>query len=195
MKTVKVTQTARGKFAPDTAVITVALKSESKRYAEAARGLNAQAEQTVKNLAEIAGLEKGEIQKSGSEVMQVRHEGKTYFSARTEIKVTLAACDARIDGVVAACDASGAPWRSEYVLADKSYRDSLAAEAVRAARASAESIAAAAGIKLGGLANVEYAASYGGVRLMRAAAAETCAEPEDVEAEESVTCEWEIIAD
>ena len=40
MKTIKVTQSASGKFAPDTATVSVEVKTESKKYGEAVSELN-----------------------------------------------------------------------------------------------------------------------------------------------------------
>lgn len=193
MKTIKVTQSASGKFAPDTATVSVEVKTESKKYGEAVSELNLKAEEIIKSFA-AAALDKNEIRKSGASVAQIKRDGKTLFAARTEIKASLPITDGRMERVLAAAESSGMGWNSEYSLADKSYRNALAAEAVAAARASAQSIAAAAGVKLGELCGVEYAAGFGGgARLMRAAAfSGACAEPEDVEAVESVTCEWEI---
>ena len=119
MKTIKVTQSASGKFAPDTATVSVEVKTESKKYGEAVSELNLKAEEIIKSFA-AAALDKNEIRKSGASVAQIKRDGKTLFAARTEIKASLPITDGRMERVLAAAESSGMGWNSEYSLADRS---------------------------------------------------------------------------
>ena len=175
--------------------ITFAPTAESKSAADAAAKLAESVGKINAALSARVKLGEHEITESGKSVSAVRRDGKTVYIASVRIQVTLKASDEKIGGVTEAAESLSVQWHTEYLLADKSYADKLAAEAVAKAKASAESIAAAAGVKLGTLASVEYAASFGGSpRMLRAVAAESGAthEPEPIEAVESVTCEWEI---
>lgn len=195
MKTIKVTQNASGKFAPDSVTLRAELFAEHKKSGEAARLLREKTDAVLRALA-AAGIQEGEAVTSGTGVSATRREGKTVFYAHADIKLTLAVSDERIEGIAEALEQSGASWRQQYELADNAHREALIEQAVAAAKEDASAIARAAGVRLGELASVEYAASYGGgVRVMRAAmAADTVsARPEDVELTETVTCAWEIL--
>ncbi|MCI8413063.1 MAG: SIMPL domain-containing protein [Clostridia bacterium] len=189
MKTIKVTQSASEKFAPDSIVMRLDLRAENKKYGEAMRLLGGKTAE-ISAALQNAGLKKEEITTSGACVNNEQRDGKSIFCARSDMRVTLAADDERADSVIDALQKSGSAWTQGYALCNKSYRNELLEKAVSAARDAAQVIASAAGVKLGALVGVEYAADFGGVpRLMRASAV---AEPERIEASETVTCEWEI---
>ena len=195
MKTVKVTQNASGKFPPDTVAISVELSAQHKKSGEAAKLLQEKQAQLLAALA-AAGVKDGEITTHGTGVTSSRQDGKTVFYAHTDCKLKLSVADERLGNITDALEKGDVAWRQQYELADNKHRASLIAQAVAAAKEDAACIAKSAGVKLGGLAGVEYAASFGGgVRLMRAMAkAESIAAcPEDIELNESVTCEWEIL--
>lgn len=85
-------------------------------------------------------------------------------------------------------------WRIAFSFDDDGgERTRLLRRAVTEAKADAQEIAAAAGVKLGGLAKVEYAPSYDRPVLLRAASfGENSAAPEQISLSETVVCAWEI---
>ena len=85
-------------------------------------------------------------------------------------------------------------WRIAFSFDDDgSARTQLLRRAVTDAKADVLEIAAAAGVKLGGLAKVEYAPSYDRPVLLRAASfGENSAAPEQISLSETVVCAWEI---
>lgn len=192
MKSIKVTQSASDKFAPDSTVIHVWLRAESKKYAEAIQLLEKKRAELLASLPPLGD----EISLRGASVGSVRRDGKTLFCASTELKIALPVTDERIGDAIAALEKCGAEWNQEFALGDTAYKDTLIRRAVSAARSVAESIAAAAGVNLGDVISVEYESGFGGgARVMRAMAArdEIVASPEPIEASENVTCEWEIV--
>ena len=195
MKTIKVSQTASEKFEPDTLIVEIRFNAESKKHSEASDLLRKQSDGAMRLLA-AAGLSDGEIKSRGVSVSSYKRDGKTIFCAYENCRISLAVSDKRTDAVTEAVEKSGAEWSCQYRLEDRSYRNALIKRAVSEARDSAVQIADAAGVKLGGLAGVEYAAQFGGgARLMRAAAFgadNVSASPEQIEISESVTCECEI---
>ncbi len=191
MKTIKVTQTASEKFAPDTVVFELTLAVESKKYADAADKLRAMTTAVTQAL-KAAKLAKNELTSSGSAISSVHRDGKIVFHAHESMKISLSVGDCRLGDVAAALEESGAQWSQSYMLADKSHKMSLIEKAVKAAHEVAVTIASAANVKLGALSGVEYGAQYGGPRMFKAAAFSDSVEPEQITAEETVTCEWEI---
>lgn len=194
MRTIKVTQNASEKLAPDSMVLEVSLRAENKKYADAVQLLHKKTDEITMLLAAAAITEK-EITTRGASVSTVRRDGKTLYEAYSGLKLILSVEDQRIGNILDALERSGADWTCEFTLEKSFYRKALIQKAVRKAREAAESIAQAADVKLGKLANVEYAASFGGgVRMMRMAKASMAdgGAPEPIEATETVTCEWEI---
>lgn len=189
MKTIKVTQNASGKYTPDTLKITLQPKAESKTYTEAV-------EELKEKTAELNKKFSGELAGKGAMVSSVMRNNKKLFCAHTELTIALPLTDVRAGDMLSAAEQSGVEWISEFTLKDDSYRSELVSRAVTEARASAEVIANAAGVRLGALVSVEYAAPYSANhRLMRAACMDLNAdsvEPEQINAVETVTCEWEI---
>lgn len=119
---------------------------------------------------------------------------------RLELPRTTDAGGVRVLDAIAEA-APGAEVRVSFELADRDdFRQELLATAVGAARRNAATIAAAAGVRLGPIAGIEYGWSEVHVasplvyesRAMRGAAAPTSFEPEAVEGEESVTVTWAI---
>lgn len=189
MKTIKVTQSVRERIAPDGMTVRLHLRAENKKYDAAADALR-DAVATAEKMLMRAGLQKDEIFSSGASITHERRDGKTLFCARTDMRITLSVTDARAGALLDAAEESGAEWSQEYVLLGDAHRKDLLKKAVQEARAAAETIAAAAGVRLGALVSVTYGGDgMGAPRMMRAMA---LAEPEQIETEETVTCEWEI---
>ena len=193
MRTIKVTQSASEKFAPDCAEMMLRLTAEHKKYSEAIKALSEQCDK-VKTLLSGAGLKQSEIVTGGSAVDAVSREGKKYFRAHTEIKVALPLTDARLQAAFDAVEASGLAWSQTYALKDDTARAQVLKKAVERARLAAGTIAGACGVKIGSLQSVEYA-SHDRPMLMRANLALDgggAASPESIEVSETVTCEWTV---
>ncbi len=195
MKTIRVTQNASGKFPPDTVRLSVEISAQHKKSGEAAKLWQEKRSGLLASLS-AAGVKEGEVTTHGTGVSCTRQDGKTVFYAHGDCSLSLKISDERMSDITDALEKGNVAWRQQYVLADNTHRASLIAQAVAAAKEDALSIAAAAGVRLGNLTHVEYAAPYGGgARVMRAMAnAETIGvRPEEVELSEGVTCEWEIV--
>lgn len=188
MKTIRVTQSASEKLSPDAVTVDIRLVAEHKKYAESMAALNKKTE-AVSALLTNAGLKRDEIFSSGSSVYTARRDNKQYYTARTELKVKLALSDERVERVLSALEDCGEQWSTGYALTDDGYKSSLVKRAVDAAKRSAETLAVAAGVKLGELCKIEYAPSFQPAMLRAAALG---GEPERINAEETVTCEWAI---
>ena len=194
MQTIKVTQSASGKFAPDRAVFRIELRAEHRKSEQAAKLLQQTRDGVLRKLA-AAGLREGEVTFRSAGCAAIRKEEKTVFCAYGDLTASLAVDDDRVQRVIAALEKSETSWRQSYELQDRSYRKTLMAQAVAAAESDAQTLACAAGVRLGALACMAYAASFnGGARVLRAMAREesVSALPEPIEATETVTCEWEI---
>lgn len=193
MHTVKVTQSASGKFAPDRAVFRIELRAEHKRSDQAAKALQQKRDGVLRKLA-AAGLCEGEVTFRNAGCAAMRKEDKTVFCAYGDLTASLAVIDNRMQTVTAALEKSETAWRQSYELQDTSHRETLMAQAVAAAKRDALALVTAAGARLGALTGIEYAASFGGARVMRAMAREesVSALPEPIEVTETVTCEWTI---
>ena len=192
MRTIKVTQSASEKFAPDCAELVLRLSCENKKYSEAVKGLAEQCE-TGKGLLKAAGLKKGEIVTGGSAVDAFTREGKKVFRAHTELKAALLLTDSRLQAAFDAVEASGLAWSQTYSLKDETARTKVLQQAVERAHKAAETIAEACGVKMGSLQSVEYASHGDRPVLMRAVALDASGPaPESIEVSETVTCEWEV---
>lgn len=94
-------------------------------------------------------------------------------------------------------------FRIKFEVRDKAaLREAVLADATRMARRNAETIALAAGCRLGKVISMEYGWSeirFGSLAYSMASGPEECAltpldaEPEDVEAQDSVTVVWELV--
>lgn len=191
MRTIKVTQSASQKVAPDTAVLRLRLFCEHKKHAEAVKGL---AEKRTQVLTQLAGvhLESNEVTTTGKAVDVFVRDGKKVFRAHADIRIELPIEDERFMAALDAVEGSEAELRQSYELKDESVRAALLKRAVTTAHAAAETIAEASGVKVGKLQSVDYT-SYGErPHLMRAMADTAISpEPESIELTETVTCEWE----
>ena len=196
MKTIRVTQDVHEEIAPDRVILRTQLRVEHKKSAEAARLLQEQTATVLRALTDTARLSGEEITTQGTAVHAVRRDGKSLFCAQSELKVDLSVSDDRASDAAEVLEKSGCTWQQSYALGDTSYRERLLQKAVAAAKEDALLLAAAAGVRLGELTGIEYAASYGGARILRAAAfsAESVAvAPEPIDVGENVVCAWEIL--
>lgn len=196
MKTIQVTQDVHEKIAPDRVVLRAQLRAEHKKSAEAARLLQEKTAAVLRALTGDARLSREEITTQGTAVHAVRRDGKSLFCAQAELKIILPVSDDRAGDAADVLEKSGEAWQQSYALGDTSYRERLLQKAVAAAKADAQLLAAAAGVRLGELSHIEYAASFGGARMLRAAAfsAESgAAAPEPIDVGENVVCAWEIL--
>lgn len=124
MRTIKVTQSATEKIAPDSTVIEVRLRSEHKKSSEAARELQEKCSAVISALG-ACGLGADEVKAGSTSVSTVRRDNKTLFCAQTRLKITLPLGDNRADGCIEALDRSGADWSQTYILQSKTYKAEL----------------------------------------------------------------------
>ena len=192
MRTIKVTQSASERFAPDCAELALRLSCEHKKYSEAVKGLSEQCDR-VKGLLKNAGLKQSEVVTGGSTVDSFSREGKKVFRGHTELKTVLLLTDPRLQAAFDAVEASGLAWSQTYSLKDDAVRATVLKKAVACAYKAAETIAEACGVKLGALQSVEYASHGDRPMPLRAVALDASGpSPESIEVSETVTCEWEV---
>lgn len=103
----------------------------------------------------------------------------------------------KLIAVTDALEGLGVSLRVEFTYEDDGLKNALIKQAVESARADAEIIAAAAGVKITAFARAEYASSDGaGPMLLRAAPmnsfADGITEPQPITVSQSVTCSWEV---
>ena len=187
---ITVTETASDKFPADYVTLTVTACAESKVYGDASDKAEAIAASSVKAIKAI-GID---VRASGINVGTVR-DGKKIIGYRATRSYT---AGFRYDGALLskcleAVSASECEFRVSFSLKDKSASKSVTERAVVCARESAETIAKAAGVTLGKLVKVDYAAGHGGhIAVMRVSLDGAPAEPEDISVSETVTCAFEI---
>lgn len=192
-KTITVTATASDSFPADHVTVSVTAAGEGKRYADAVKSAEELADKTV-GAVKVAGF----TVHAGTVNVSALREGKSirgYRASRKfgfEFDYDKEKMGAAL-GLLSECPCD---WRISYSLKDKSASKTLLTRAVKAARDDAETIAAAAGVKLGALCNVEYSGgSSRPVALCAAvfdAGAAATAEPDDISLSETVTCSWYI---
>ncbi len=190
---ITVTETSSEKLPADYVNITITACAESKAYSDASDKADALALAAVSAIKAI-GIN---VLTSGVNIGTLR-DGKKITGYRATCSFTAGFdYDKKIlSKCLEAVASSECEWRVSFSLKDRSASKRVTEKAVVAARESAETIAHAAGVKLGKLVKVDYAPSHGGgrVMLMRAAYDGAAgAEPEEIEVSESVTCSFEIL--
>lgn len=191
-RVITVTETASEKLPADYVNISLTACAEGKNYADASDKADALAAKATNTLAAI-GVE---VRTSGINVTAVRDGKKiTGYRAARSFSAGFDYDKKTLSGCLEAISATECEWRLSFSLRDKSASKRVTEQAVVAARESADTIARAAGVKLGKLVKVDYASQGGGrVAFMRAAAVGGAVqEPEDITVSETVTCSFEII--
>lgn len=196
---ITITKTASAKIAADTVRISLSAVGEAKKYSEAVDKSSKTANAAI---SALGGVGIAQVRTLGVNVSAVREERKVVgyratqtFSAEFDYDVKL------LCAVMDALSGGECEWRVSFELKSKKESERLVAEAVTAAKKYAETIAKAAGVKLGALVKAECCPSDGECAprpmLMRAAFdganAMGATEPELITLSETVTCAWEVV--
>lgn len=194
-RVITVTKTVGREFDADRVHIAVRTEGEGKTAKDAARAENAVA-QKLKTVLDgfdgvVAALDAVRYSRT------VRDGKPAVYSACRSCTVETD-CDAeKLAALTDAIADIGLNASVSFSLEDRSARNELIARAVTEARADAQTIAAAAGVKLAALVRAEYASAPAArPMLLRAAAhsfSDGVAEPQRVTLEETVICSWEFI--
>lgn len=196
---ITVTETANKKVPADTAVVTVTVIGEAKTSRDASEKAARTADGIVAAL-KVAGLK--DIRAEGVNVSARREDKKITGYRAVRNYVSEFGFDTELLGktMEALADAP-CEWRVSFKLKDKKAAEGLIEQAVKSARAHAETIAKAAGVKLGAIKKAEYSANSGDYSarpmLMRASfdgcnGAADGVEPEMLSLSETVVCSFEI---
>ncbi|MCM1368355.1 MAG: SIMPL domain-containing protein [Roseburia sp.] len=189
---ITVTETASEKITADTVRLNVAAVGESKKYAEAASNADEAAGSVVSALGAV-GVQ---LRALGTSVSAVHtQDGKiSGYRAVRSMSAEFAYDGGKLAAVYAALENGKCEWRVSFALKDESAAEALIARAVQSAHRAAQTIARAAGVRLGELARAEFSAgdTASPVMFMRAAAGAAEPEPELITVSQTVTCSWEI---
>ena len=216
MKTIRVTGKGRLSVRPDTTRITLTLEGTDPGYGEILRRSSQETEQLRDLLTEF-GFERTDL-KTLNFTVDTEYEGyeeegvyKQRFAGyrfRHLLKVEFPSDNGRLGGILSAL--AGSPVRPEFQLSytvrdPEAVKNELLGKAVADARAKADVLAQAAGVCLKDLRSLDY--SWGEIDLevrpmdrmfrsemtaSKAAGFAMDIEPEDIEAEDTVTVVWEI---
>ena len=216
MKTIKVTGTGQIRRRPDRARITLTLEGVSPEYGEAIRR-SAEATEQLKDLIEARGIARSELKTLDFNIdteyegyeengiykqrfagYRFRHLTKVEFDADSDLLGRLLSAFAR-------CPAKP-EFRISFTVKDpEAAKTALLGNTVADAKAKAEALAKAAGVRLGAIRRIDY--SRAGIDLEvrpvnRLMMAKDCSEatgslaldvePDDVTASDTVTILWEI---
>ena len=213
MRTIKVTGTVRLKLRPDTTELTMTLTDLAPDYASAIER-SAEDTEALTTVLEALGFARAEVKTTAFSVT-AEHEGyeeQGVWKQRLAgyrflhvLCVRFAMDDARLGAVLtalAACPVN-AELRISHTLRDPdAAKDALIAMAFADAAAKAEALARAAGVTLGAIEQIAYAADAGDFSVTTAErlASPRCAKaqfdaalsPDDVEAADTVTVVWSV---
>lgn len=196
---ITVTETASKKIPADTAVISITVSAEAKTSRDAADKAKAVADTVVGSL-KAAGFDG--LRADGVNVSTRREEKKiTGYRAMRHYSLEFGYDAEKLGKAFETLANASCEWNVSFKLTDRTAAEGLIEQAVKAARAHAEIIAKAAGVKLGALKKADYTSSVDhSMRpmLMRAASfdgyngAADSVEPEMLSLSECVVCSWEI---
>lgn len=199
-KVIKITKTVSKKIPADTVSITLRASGEAKTTREASIKADAVAD-SVTGMLKAAGFDG--VRAGRITVNAKRAERKVVgFTAVRTFTVEFGYDGAKLGKAMETLADCACEYSLSFELRDRSAADELVAQAVRGARADAENIAKAAGVKLGALAVAEYCSQDGDgavpallcARSMDGyAGAANTTQPEDISLSETVVCSWEIL--
>jgi hypothetical protein len=210
MRVLKVQGKGRVSIEPDLVTLSFEVETQAMDYEECLRGLNARAEDLRASMT-AAGLDRAEMKTTAFAVrVETQYkDGQHLFGgyrASHNLHIEVPVDKALLNRVLrhVARGHSGAEIQLTFSVKDKAgLRKRVLAEAVRTARDNAETLAAAAGITLGTLQQIDY--GWAEVRIYDREATMICEsldparpegeadiEPEDVAAEDNVTLVYEI---
>ncbi len=192
---VTVTKTASEKLPPDTVTVSVTASAAAKKYADAAREVERESAKLVEALT-AAGLDG--VRLLGMNVSPARENGKqTGYRAARAMTLKFGYDGEKLAAAVEALADAGCEWRLAFGVENAKCKEQLITRAVKEAKAHAETLAAAAGEKLGSLVGAEYGSSdcVAPVMLRAAYCADNAADvaPESITLSETVTCKFELI--
>lgn len=181
---ITVTATATEKVASDRAKITL-LAEACGEYGQAAKSALALARGAEEKLC-AAGAE---VRIGGIRVSEQRDkEGKLCgYRVCHSVNVSIGLADGALGDALEYLAECGMVWQLSFG-SDDTHGEELIARAVKNARAKAEVLAAAAGVRLGKLVHIDYAESGGGIMYARAAVQT----PEEITLSETVVCGYAI---
>ncbi|MDE6402105.1 MAG: SIMPL domain-containing protein [Clostridiales bacterium] len=191
-KVITVTKTATEQVAANRVRISITVYGESKKYAAAVENAN---DATVAVLRAFDGMDGVALKNRGINVTAMRDDKKTVgYRAAQALSAEFDFVPSVFGKATEALSGLNVEWRVSFTFKDNGEGKELLKRAVAEAKADAENIATAAGVKLGGLIKAEYAATDGARPMMlRAAAfADNSVEPEEITLNETVTCTWQI---
>lgn len=189
---ITVTKTVSEKLAADTVRLGVTAASENKKYADASASAEALAKDAISALGG-AGVQLRALGTTVSAIYSQERKINGYRAVRS-MSAEFPYDGEKLAAAYAALENVKCEWRVTFALKDNSAADALITRAVQSARNAAETIASAAGMRLGGLVKAEYSANDAAspVMFMRAASGAAEPEPESITVSETVTCSWEI---
>lgn len=191
-RVITVTKTATEQVAANRVRIALTVYGEAKKYAAA---VDCASDATAEVLRAFSGLDGVSLKNRGINIAAVRDDKKTVgyraaqaFSAEFDFERGL------FEKATETLSGLNAEWRVSFTFKDNGESKELLKRAVAEAKIDAQNIAAAAGVKLGGLIKAEYAANDGArpVMLRAAAFSDNSAEPEQMTLSETVVCSWAI---
>jgi hypothetical protein len=194
---------------PDTTVVSFAMVGRSREYGQAVQELNERVAE-LRGRLDGAGVDPKRLKTThfGVEAEYRTVEKKQVFwgwrarhGLRIELPVDRDLLNKALEAV--ATSSTEAEFAVGFEVKDRAgLREAVLADAMKTARRNADAIVSAAGCRLGKVLTIEYHWSeirFGSFehRMSRGIMADACAapdiEPEDVDAEDSVTVVWELI--
>ncbi|MCH5160809.1 MAG: SIMPL domain-containing protein [Clostridiales bacterium] len=186
---ITVTGTATEKLPANFVVISVSAVGESGVYEQAVTAAEQLSDGAVAEL-KSAGVD---VRAAGVSVNVVSEDKKIVgYRAVKKFSAEFIYDKAVLSKALDALSKSKCEWRVSFSLKNADMQEKLITRAVKEAKASAQTIAAAAGVKLGALVKADYASSGGHMPMRMSLSAANVTEPEEITLSETVTCSWEI---
>lgn len=190
-KLITVTKTATEQVDANAVRISVTANGEGKRYANALENADAVVCEFSAAMSKVSGIK---VTSGGTTVSRMRDGNRTSgYRAAQKLYCEFSYDADLLKNVLDALGECPAEWNVSFIYNDDGLRDKLLTAAVQSASADARLIAAAAGVKIGGLCKVDYSSDAGRPMLMRAAYGANLPEPEQITLSETVTCSFEIL--
>lgn len=191
---IAITKTVSMEVPADRVHIAVRSEGEGKTAKDAAKNENAVAE---KFKAAVCGFDGVKAGLASVQFSRITRDGKAIgYKASRNCSLETDCNAEKLAGLTDAISDIGLNVNVTFSHEDASARSELIARAVKEARADAELIASAAGVKIVSLARAEYSSVHVRPMMMRAAVngsfSDGYSEPQNVTLEETVVCGWTI---
>ena len=189
---ITVTKTAEKKVAANYAHISVTVYGEAKKYSAAIDAAEVNCNAFTRAFSAVDGVV---LSRGAMNVTSVRDEKKIVgYRAAQCFSAEFNLDNAILKKAMDALGELAVEWNISFSFKDSGERAELIKLAVQGAKSDAGVIAAAAGVKIGELAHVEYSsASMARPMLMRAAKCGGDVAPEQITLDETVVCSWKIV--